>query len=129
MTGGVNMAGTPERWEWLKSAWAVFQTMGMDEARLVTPEEIKQLCPIVDVSGIYGGLYDPNEGHLDPYGTTHAYAGAAQEARRRGDPAQPGAGAARRGPTASWDVVTEQGTITRRACGQCRAACGRSRSG
>ena len=68
MAGGVNLAGTPERWEWLKSAWAVFQTMGMEEARLMTPEEVKQVCPIADISGIYGGLYDPNEGHLDAYG-------------------------------------------------------------
>ena len=33
MTGGVNMAGTPERWEWLKSAAAVFKTMGLETRR------------------------------------------------------------------------------------------------
>ena len=81
MTGGVNMAGTPERWEWLQAAWAIFKTMGMDGARLVTPAEIEAMCPIADVSGLYGGLYDANEGHLDAYGATHAYAGAA---RKRG---------------------------------------------
>ncbi len=110
MTGGINMAGTPERWEWLQSAWAVFQTMGIETARLVSPEEIKQLCPIADVSGIYGGLYDENEGHLDTYGAVYAYAGAARkrgaeviqhnrvvELNRRHDGA--------------WDVVTEHGTV------------------
>jgi dimethylglycine dehydrogenase len=30
------------------------------------------------MSGIYGGLYDANEGHLDVYGTTHAYVAAAR---------------------------------------------------
>ncbi|TGV93798.1 FAD-dependent oxidoreductase, partial [Mesorhizobium sp. M2E.F.Ca.ET.154.01.1.1] len=65
MTGGVNMASDPQRWEWLKSAWAVFQSVGIETARLVTPEEIKQMCPIVDVSDVLGGLYDSNEGHLD----------------------------------------------------------------
>ena len=64
---------------WLQHAWAVFQTMGMTEARLMTPQEIKKVCPIADVSGIYGGLYDPNEGHLDAYGVTHAYALAARK--------------------------------------------------
>ena len=49
MTGGINLAGTPERWEWLKAEAALFQTMDM-EARLVSPEEIAALCPIVDVS-------------------------------------------------------------------------------
>jgi len=111
MTGGINMAGTPERWEWLQSAWAIFQTMGMEEARLMAPEEVKKVCPIADVSGIYGGLYDPNEGHLDAYGTTHAYTGAAKKRgaevilRNRVLELQP-----RR--DGGWDVVTEQGTIT-----------------
>ncbi|MDX8491468.1 FAD-dependent oxidoreductase [Mesorhizobium sp. VK22B] len=110
MTGGVNMASDPQRWEWLKSAWAVFQSVGIETARLVTPEEIKEICPIVDVSDVLGGLYDSNEGHLDPYGTTHAYAGAAKkrgadvilrnrvvELKQRAD--------------GGWDVVTEKGTI------------------
>ncbi|MBZ9760952.1 FAD-dependent oxidoreductase [Mesorhizobium sp. CA8] len=110
MTGGVNMASDPQRWEWLKSAWAVFQSIGIETARLVTPEEIKEICPIVDVNGVLGGLYDSNEGHLDPYGTTHAYAGAAKkrgadvilrnrvvELMQRAD--------------GGWDIVTEKGTI------------------
>ncbi|MDG4876390.1 FAD-dependent oxidoreductase [Mesorhizobium sp. WSM4935] len=110
MTGGVNMASDPQRWEWLKSAWAVFQSVGIETARLVTPEEIKEICPIVDVNGVLGGLYDSNEGHLDPYGTTHAYAGSAKkrgadvilrnrvvELKQRAD--------------GGWDVVTEKGTI------------------
>lgn len=110
MTGGVNIASDSSRWEWLKSAWAVFQSVGIETARLVTPEEIKEICPIVDTRGVLGGLYDSNEGHLDPYGTTHAYAGAARkrgadvilrnrvvELRQRGD--------------GHWDLVTEKGTI------------------
>lgn len=110
MTGGVNLAGTPQRWEWLKSAWAIFNTMGMDTVRLVTPEEIRELCPIVDVSGIYGGLYDSNEGHLDTYGATHAYAGAARKRgaeiilRNRVIELRPR-------PDGAWTVVTEQGTL------------------
>ncbi len=110
MTGGVNMASDPARWEWLKSAWAVFQSVGIETARLVTPKEIKEICPIADINGVLGGLYDSNEGHLDPYGTTHAYAGAARkrgadvilrnrvvELKARAD--------------GGWDVVTEKGTI------------------
>jgi dimethylglycine dehydrogenase len=110
MTGGVNMAGTPERWEWLKSAWAIFQTMGMETARLVTPEEIKAMCPIADVSGIYGGLYDSNEGHLDAYGATHAYAGAA---RKRGAEVILRNRLVELHPRAEggWTVVTEHGTV------------------
>ncbi len=78
MTGGIELACTPARWEWLKSEWALFRTLGM-EAQLITPAEIAALCPIIDLKGVEGGLFDPQEGHLDPHGTTHAYAGAAKK--------------------------------------------------
>ncbi|PLP60164.1 glycine cleavage system protein T [Mesorhizobium loti] len=110
MTGGVNIASDPSRWEWLKSAWAVFQSVGIETARLATPEEIKEICPIVDITGVLGGLYDSNEGHLDPYGTTHAYAGAA---RKRGADVilRNRVIALTPRPDGSWNVVTEKGTI------------------
>ena len=125
MTGGVNMAGTPERWEWLKAAAAIFKTMGLDHARLVTPEEIKELCPICDVSGLYGGLYDADEGYLDPYGTTHAYVAAA---RKRGAEVilRNRVLELHAAPDGSWDVVTEQCTDPRRACRQCRRPVGQA---
>ena len=110
MTGGISIASAPERWEWLQAAWAIFQTMGIEEARLLTPDEIRDLNPIADVSDVIGGLYDPNEGHLDPYGTTHAYAGAA---KKRGADVILRNRVVELNPRSEggWDVVTEQGTI------------------
>jgi dimethylglycine dehydrogenase len=110
MPGGVNIASDPVRWEWLKSAWAIFQSVGIETARLVTPEEIKHLSPITDVSGVLGGLYDANEGHLDPYGATYAYVGAA---RKRGSDLilRNRVVELRQRPDSSWEVVTEKGTI------------------
>jgi dimethylglycine dehydrogenase len=110
MTGGVNLAGTPERWEWLKSAWAIFQTMGIETARLVTPDEVKALSPITDVTGILGGLYDSNEGHLDPYGTTQAYVAAA---RKRGADLilRNRVIELRTRREGGWTLVTEQGSV------------------
>ena len=60
MTGGISLAATPERWEMLKAERAMYETMEM-ETRLVTPEEIKELCPIVDVANLQGGLYDQHQ--------------------------------------------------------------------
>lgn len=37
MTGGLTMAGTPDRWEWLQSAYRTFQNIGIENVRLVTP--------------------------------------------------------------------------------------------
>ena len=80
MPGGYSLATTPARWEWLQSEFAVYQTLGID-ARLASAEEIVADCPIVDPTGLLGGLFDPHEGAVDPHGTTHAFAIAA---RKRG---------------------------------------------
>jgi dimethylglycine dehydrogenase len=78
MSGGLELAGTPERWRWLRAELAWFRTQDA-EASLVTPEEAAEMVPIVDPGGLYGGLFDPNEGHLDPNGATYAYADAARD--------------------------------------------------
>ncbi|MCB1461207.1 MAG: GcvT family protein [Nitratireductor sp.] len=111
MTGGVNFATDPDRWEQLKAGWATFQAIGIDTARLMTREEIAEISRgVIRTDDILGGLYDSNEGYVDPNGTTHAFASAAKnrgadiilrnrvlELNQRGD--------------GSWDVVTEKGTI------------------
>jgi len=43
------------------------------------PEEVQKLCPVLSIDGVVGALYDPPDGHLDPAGTTHAYAAAARK--------------------------------------------------
>lgn len=76
--GGVAFAATPERWEFLRTEWSRHRFMGI-ESELITPSEIKSLCPLVEVDQVLGGLWTPDEGHLDPYGATHAYARAAKK--------------------------------------------------
>ena len=88
------MAGTPERWEWLQSAAAIFKTMGLDKARLVTPAEIKEMCPICDVSGLLWRSLRRRRGLSRPLWHDGRLRRRGQEARRRADPAQPRAGAA-----------------------------------
>ena len=55
MTGGIHVASAPERWEWLQSSYRRFQAIGIDDVRLVAPEEIKARCPIINVDGVLGG--------------------------------------------------------------------------
>ena len=81
MTGGLTMAGTPDRWEWLQSAYRVFQSIGISDCRLVTPEEAGELNPIMSTDGLLGGMWADREGYIDTTGTVHAYAIAA---RKRG---------------------------------------------
>lgn len=109
MTGGLTMAGTPDRWEWLQSAYRTFQSIGIDDCRLVTPEEAGELCPIMSTDGILGGMWADREGYVDTTGTVHAYAGAA---KKRGAEVIEHNRVLELIQTADgWDVVTEKGTI------------------
>lgn len=107
--GGLTLATTPERMDFLRAERAKHRHMGLD-TEIVGPEEIARLSPITDTEGVLGALYDPLDGHLDPSGTTHAYARAARaqgaeivlrnrvvELNARTD--------------GSWEVVTELGTV------------------
>ncbi|MFO1402763.1 MAG: FAD-dependent oxidoreductase [Steroidobacteraceae bacterium] len=108
-TGGLNMAATRDRWELLRAEHARHRVLGL-KSELVGPEQIRAMCPLVDVGEILGALFDPNEGHLDPYGATHAYAKAA---RSLGAEVQRHTRVTELRPrrTGGWDVVTDQGTI------------------
>jgi dimethylglycine dehydrogenase len=75
--GGVTLADTPERLDMFRAERAKHRFMGL-ETEIIGPEEIAKIAPVTNVEGILGGLYDPLDGHLDPSGTTHAYAKAAR---------------------------------------------------
>src|SRR5262245_58712428 len=111
MTGGVSIAAAPERWEWLKASYRIFQTMGIEDVRLVGVDEIREHCPILNTDGVLGGLYAEREGYIDPSGVVHAYAKAA---RKRGAEVieHNRVLELRHSADGQWDVVTEKGTIT-----------------
>ncbi len=79
LTGGITFASAPARWEWLQAAYRVFQTIGIEDCRLITPAEMRELCPIMDTDGVLGGLWADREGYVDTTGTVHAYAEAAKK--------------------------------------------------
>ncbi|WP_170788561.1 GcvT family protein [Ruegeria lacuscaerulensis] len=107
--GGVTLADNQDRFDMLLAERAKHRFMGL-ETEIIGPDEIKKIAPITNTDGILGALYDPLDGHLDPSGTTHAYAKAARmggaaiethcmvhETNQR--------------PDGTWDVVTDKGTI------------------
>jgi dimethylglycine dehydrogenase len=109
LTGGVMLAGTKERMDWLKMAHAKGRYLGM-HTEIISASEAKKLMPLINEKEFVGAMFDPLEGHLDPYGTTHAYAksakikGAEIVLRNRVvDLTQRADG--------TWDVITEQGTV------------------
>jgi dimethylglycine dehydrogenase len=110
MTGGLTLAGTPDRWEWLQSAYRVFQSIGIEDCRLVTPEEAGELNPIMSTDGILGGMWADREGYLDTTGTVHAYAGAAK--KRGATVVEHNRVLELHQVAEGWQVVTEKGTVT-----------------
>lgn len=109
LTGGVMMADSEERMDFLRYVHATGRALGM-ETEIITPLEAKSMFPLMDESHFVGALWDPVEGHLDPSGTTHAYAKAAQklgakiELRNRVvDITQT--------PDGTWSVITEKGIV------------------
>jgi len=110
MTGGITVASAPARWEWLQATYRIFQTIGIEDCHLMTPGEIREKCPIMDVSGVIGGLWADREGYVDTYGTVYAYAGAA---RKRGAEVieHNKVEALNQRPDGMWEVVTQQGTV------------------
>src|ERR1700723_3329053 len=109
ITGGIMLAGTQERLYWLKMAQARGRYLGMD-LEIISVDEAAKLFPLMDKQHFTGAMYDPIEGHVDPYGVTHAYAKSAQiggaeivrhtrvtDLKARAD--------------GSWDVITDQGNV------------------
>jgi len=108
-TGGLNVAATPERWESLRTEWARHRVLGLS-TELLGSGQIRELCPLIDTTHVLGALYDRLEGHLDPFGATHAYAKAA---RMQGAEIYRHTRVLEIKPTAkgTWHVVTDAGTI------------------
>ncbi len=108
--GGITLADNRERFEQLVAERAKHRYMGLDTEILSPAEIAAKTDGLVDVTGIIGGLYDPLDGHLDPSGTTHAYAKAARMGgaeivlHNRVLETNPR-------PDGTWEVVTEKGTI------------------
>jgi dimethylglycine dehydrogenase len=108
-SGGLLLADTPERMEWLKMAHGRARYLGL-ETSLLTPREAKELLPLIEDKYFVGAMLDAADGNLDPYGTTHAYA---KSARIGGaeiyEHTRVTALSLRSNGT--WDVVTPAGTV------------------
>ena len=107
--GAVTLADNQDRFDMLVAERAKHRYMGL-ETTIIGPKEIAKIAPVTNVEGVIGGLYDPLDGHLDPSGTTHAYAKAA---RMGGATIETNCKVSETNqrPDGTWNVVTDKGTI------------------
>jgi dimethylglycine dehydrogenase len=109
LPGGLMLAGDRERLDWLRMAQARGRYLGM-ELDIISPAEAKAMFPLMEEQYFVGALFDPVEGHLDPFSVTNAYTVCARQGgaevyrhtwvsdlRQRLD--------------GTWDVITDRGEI------------------
>jgi dimethylglycine dehydrogenase len=108
-SGGLLLADTPARMEWLKMAHARARYLGLETA-LMDAREAKKLLPLLEEKYFVGAMLDAADGNLDPSGTTHAYAKSARIAgaeiylQTRVEELKPRS-------DGTWDVITAKGNI------------------
>lgn len=107
--GGIYLASTPERLDYLKQERAKARYMNLD-TDFISLDHARDLNPLIDPSKYLGALFEPVDGHVDPSGVTHAYAKGAKHYGAKIYRDTPVVGTV---PLAdgSWNVVTPNGTI------------------
>jgi dimethylglycine dehydrogenase len=107
--GGLMLASTQGELDSLRLIASRAKYLGMETA-IISVAEAQRLNCLIDPQFFIGALWRADGGHCDPSGTTHAYAKAARmlgaEVNRFTRVLE-----LRQRPDASWDVVTDKGTI------------------
>ena len=109
-TGSLRIALISDRMDEYKHVAGKDKLVGI-ESELVGPQEMKKIYPLINTEGVVGGLFHPNDGHVDPASVTHAMA---KGARQRGaeiytfNPVTDISQA----PAGEWVVHTKDGDIT-----------------
>ena len=106
---GIMLADTPERMEFLKMTVARGRYLGM-ATEIISVKEAKNYFPFIEEKYFLGALLDPNEGHLDPSGTTYAYAKAARLGGATIE-VQTKVESLEQKPDGTWRVITNKGVV------------------
>lgn len=109
-TGALRLAHTQERFEEFQRVAGMADSCGLD-FKLLKPEELQQYHPFLESHDIVGGLWDPDDGHIDPTSVTNAMAKGARDLGAqiyRNSPVS----AITRTADGFWQVETASGTIT-----------------
>ena len=109
ITGGVLLAATEARMDWLRGVVAKGRYLGLDLEE-ISAEEAHHLMPLIDPSQFVGAVRNSEDGHLDPSGVTHAYAKAARMLGAEIERFTKVEDIVRR-PDGMWRVITNKGEV------------------
>ncbi len=79
VTGSIRLAHTSERMQEFERACGMGRYQGIDMA-MCNLEDLKQHYPFLELHDLAGGLFDPNDGDIDPAQLTQALARGARQA-------------------------------------------------
>lgn len=107
--GSIRLAYSEDEMDWLRYTLSVAQSLSVP-IELIDTERIRELHPFYNLDGVAGGLYTPDDGHVDPSSVVSALAIGARTN---------GARIVRRCrvtdisllPTGEWQVSTERGEV------------------
>lgn len=71
--GGIRLASSFERMEETRRLVGMARSFGVP-MELITPKEAQNMFPLMDIKGVVGAAYTPNDGSIDPTGLTNALA-------------------------------------------------------
>ena len=107
-SGAMRVTRNPDRMDEFAHVVGLSEFTGY-HLQLVTPERIAELHPLAQLDGLIGGIYEPDDGHVDPTLATNAMAQVAQShgaAIQRYNPVQ-----SIRRENGTWIVETAKGTL------------------
>ncbi len=109
-TGSIRTADNPDRMDELGYYYSMNRCLGLN-VQWVTPSEIATLHPLMNVEGLLGGLYWPDDGDVDPSSITLAMS---LGAKKRGAEINTHTRVTgiRRTANDEWVVQTDKGDIT-----------------
>jgi len=71
--GGIRLASSAERMEETKRLVGMARSFGVP-MELISPKEALDMFPLMNIDGVVGAAYTPNDGSIDPTGLTNALA-------------------------------------------------------
>ncbi|MGH2592615.1 MAG: GcvT family protein [Anaerolineae bacterium] len=76
--GSLRVASSPDQFKFLQRQVGMAQAIGLD-VEIISPVEALRIFPLMSEADLYGAIYLPSDGHLDPNGITLELARRAKE--------------------------------------------------
>ncbi len=107
-SGAMRITRIPDRMDEFRHVAGLSDFTGYP-LEILTPERIAELHPLAELDGLLGGIYEPDDGHVDPTLATNAMAQVAQKGGATIKRYCPVSGITRDGDL--WRVETAKGPI------------------